>query len=254
VREREIVRPKQSYSESQTSSEESDDSNNASNMGATMWVKEDETPNLGPFTGNPGVKQIPSDPTKVSEIIEPFFGENFFEILSKETNLYYFQTQGKYDSSSKGLKWVDVSVAEMKNVFCNNHSNYRGANKKRQTKRLLVYRSIFRYSHFQKYYEREYPATKMRYKEFLLQVAKDWAAGKMEAVEPESDTDSMRPEPSTQTPRRPHGGPPGRLSGDMRKHVLEKIVKVKRVRGSILLGAAMFVQLTKKGVQLTKNE
>jgi hypothetical protein len=27
--------------------------------------KEDKTPNLGPFTGNPGVKQILSDPTKV---------------------------------------------------------------------------------------------------------------------------------------------------------------------------------------------
>jgi hypothetical protein len=55
------------------------------------------------------VKQIPSDPTKVSEIIELFFGDNFFE-TSKDTNLYYFQNQGKYDSSSKGLKWVDVSV------------------------------------------------------------------------------------------------------------------------------------------------
>jgi hypothetical protein len=32
---------------------------------ATMWVKEDKTPNLGPLTGNPGVKQILSDPTKV---------------------------------------------------------------------------------------------------------------------------------------------------------------------------------------------
>jgi hypothetical protein len=30
-----------------------------------MWVKEDKTPNLGPFTGNPGVKQILFDPTKV---------------------------------------------------------------------------------------------------------------------------------------------------------------------------------------------
>jgi hypothetical protein len=30
-----------------------------------MWVKEDKTPNLGPFTGNPGVKQILPDPTKV---------------------------------------------------------------------------------------------------------------------------------------------------------------------------------------------
>jgi hypothetical protein len=39
------------------------------NAGATTWViKEDKTPNLGWFTRNPGVKQIPSDPTKVSEI------------------------------------------------------------------------------------------------------------------------------------------------------------------------------------------
>jgi hypothetical protein len=39
-----------------------------------------------------------------------FFGDNFFEMLCKETNLYYFQNQGKHDSSSKVLKWVDVSV------------------------------------------------------------------------------------------------------------------------------------------------
>jgi hypothetical protein len=42
--------------------------------GATTWTKEDKAPNLGPFTGNPEVKQIPSDKTKVSEIIELFFG------------------------------------------------------------------------------------------------------------------------------------------------------------------------------------
>jgi hypothetical protein len=76
-------------------------------------------PNLGPFTGNPGVKRIPSDPTK----------ELFFEMLCKETNLYYFQNQGRYDSSSKGLKWVHFSAAEIKKFFCNNHSN--GASKKR---------------------------------------------------------------------------------------------------------------------------
>jgi hypothetical protein len=56
------------------------------------------------FTGNPGVKQIPSDATKVSEIIELFFGDYFFEMLFSENNLYYFQNQGKYDNSSKVLK------------------------------------------------------------------------------------------------------------------------------------------------------
>jgi hypothetical protein len=39
-----------------------------------------------------------------------FFRDNFFEMLCKETNVYYFQNQGKYDSSSKVLKWVDVSA------------------------------------------------------------------------------------------------------------------------------------------------
>jgi hypothetical protein len=91
VRARKIVRPRQSYSESQISSNESDNSNHNSNVGATTWVKEGKTPNLGPFTGNPGVKQILSDPTKVSEITELLFRDNFFEMLSKETNLYYFQ-------------------------------------------------------------------------------------------------------------------------------------------------------------------
>jgi hypothetical protein len=32
-----------------------------------------------------------------------FLETSFFEVLCKETNLYYFQNQGKYASSSKGL-------------------------------------------------------------------------------------------------------------------------------------------------------
>jgi hypothetical protein len=53
----------------------------------------------------------------VSEIKELFFGDNFFEMLSKETELYYFQNQEKYDSNSKELKWADISVAEIKTNF-----------------------------------------------------------------------------------------------------------------------------------------
>jgi hypothetical protein len=58
------VQPKKKYSDSETSSEESDSTSAA---GATTWVKEDITPNLKPFTGNPGVKQIPCDPEKCQE-------------------------------------------------------------------------------------------------------------------------------------------------------------------------------------------
>ena len=65
----------------------------------------------------------------------------------------------------------------------------------------------------------------MRYKEFLLQVAKDWATDKVE-----TDTDAACPGTSTQTPRVPHEDPPGRLLGDIRKRkrVLEKTVGSER--------------------------
>jgi hypothetical protein len=46
-----------------------------------------------------------------------FFGENFFEMLCKETNLHYYQNQGNMTAVLRGLKWVDVSVAEMKKFF-----------------------------------------------------------------------------------------------------------------------------------------
>ena len=38
-------------------------------------------------------------------------------MLCGETNRYYLQNQEKYVTGSKGLKWSDVTVAEMKN-FC----------------------------------------------------------------------------------------------------------------------------------------
>jgi hypothetical protein len=46
--------PRTKYGESETSSEESDKSNSTSDAGATMWVKEDKTPNVRPFTGIQG--------------------------------------------------------------------------------------------------------------------------------------------------------------------------------------------------------
>ena len=48
----------------------------------------------------------------------------------------------------------------------------------------------------------------MRYKEFLLQVAKDWATDKVE-TDADTDTDAARPGTSTQTPRVPHEDPLG---------------------------------------------
>jgi hypothetical protein len=72
----------------------------------------------------------------------------------------------------------------------------------------------------------------------------------METVEPESDTDSMLPGPSTPTPCRAHGEPPERLSGDMWKHVLQKIVKSEEGKRKYPASRCMFVQLIKNGVKL----
>jgi hypothetical protein len=81
--------------ESQTGSEESDDNNDTSNVGATTWVREYKTPNLGPFTGNPGVKQIPSDPSKVSEIIELFLETSSLKCYPRRLTCIIFKIKEK---------------------------------------------------------------------------------------------------------------------------------------------------------------
>jgi len=115
-RQNKIVHPLPSYSDTEQSANETDDDETLDSAFST-WVKTDKTPNLGPFTGNPGVKQIPSDPTKVSQVTRLFLGDTFFDMLCEETNLYYLQNQEKYVTCSKGLKWSNVTVAEMKFFF-----------------------------------------------------------------------------------------------------------------------------------------
>jgi len=66
-RQNKIVHPLPSYSDNEQSANESDDDETL-DLAVFTWVKTDKTPNLGPFTGNPGVKQIPSDPMKVSQV------------------------------------------------------------------------------------------------------------------------------------------------------------------------------------------
>jgi len=86
------VGPLQSYSDKEQSANESDDDDETLDSAVSTWVKTDKTPNLGSFTRNPGVKQIPSDPTKVSQVTGLFLGDTFFDMLCEETNLYYSKT------------------------------------------------------------------------------------------------------------------------------------------------------------------
>jgi hypothetical protein len=64
--------PRGSVCDSDSESEISSDKS-TSYAGATNWGVNDKTPNLGYFTGNSGVKEIPSDPSNVSEVTELLF-------------------------------------------------------------------------------------------------------------------------------------------------------------------------------------
>jgi len=77
--------------ESEQSANESDDDDETLDSAVSTWVKTDKTPNLGPFTGNPGVKKIPSDLTKLSQVTGLFLGDTFFDMLCEETNRYYLK-------------------------------------------------------------------------------------------------------------------------------------------------------------------
>jgi hypothetical protein len=58
----------------------------------TTWQKQDIISNLKIYGANSGVKQTPTDCTSISEIVDLFFGNQFFELLHKETALYHNQT------------------------------------------------------------------------------------------------------------------------------------------------------------------
>ena len=59
-RQTKIVHPLPSYSDSEQCANEGDNDDETLDSAVSTWVKTDKTPNLWPFTGNPGVKQIPS--------------------------------------------------------------------------------------------------------------------------------------------------------------------------------------------------
>ena len=86
-RQNKTVQPLPNYSEQSTNESEDDTLDSA----ASTWVKTDKTPNLGPLTGNPGVKQIPPDPMKVSQVTGLFLGDRFFDMLCEETNVFTYK-------------------------------------------------------------------------------------------------------------------------------------------------------------------
>ena len=75
------MHPLPSYIDSEQSANKSDDDDETLDLAVSTWVKTDKTPNLGPFTGNPGVKQIPPDTMKVSKVTGLFLEDTFFDVV-----------------------------------------------------------------------------------------------------------------------------------------------------------------------------
>jgi len=84
-RQNKIVQPLPSYSDSEQIANESDDDETLDSA-VSIWVKTDKTTNLGPFTGNPEVEQIPSAWAKISQVTGFFLGDTFFDMLCQEMN------------------------------------------------------------------------------------------------------------------------------------------------------------------------
>jgi hypothetical protein len=102
--------------------ESDSESNSEESVGTATWGTVNKTPNLGKFTGNPGVKVFPSDPKEVFDVADLFFGDSFFDLLCQENNRYYLQNCEKYDK----LQGVEVSgchFSRNEKIVGDNHCN-----------------------------------------------------------------------------------------------------------------------------------
>lgn len=114
IRKRGSVLPlRYSDSEEDEISNIEDDTNNVEDNN-DIWSTNDEAISLEPFEGSPGIKIIPSSPDNVMGSVNLFIGNDFFEHLVRESNIYHYQIIEKYKIPSKAKKWTDITVPEMK--------------------------------------------------------------------------------------------------------------------------------------------
>ena len=74
------------------------------------WIEDNISQKSEDFTGVPGA----NNPQSVSEITELIFGNNFFELVPSQTNLYHQQNKKSYKNYDKTLKWTDVTNSDTK--------------------------------------------------------------------------------------------------------------------------------------------
>ncbi|XP_047348468.1 uncharacterized protein LOC124948633 isoform X1 [Vespa velutina] len=65
------------------------------------WTDENTFPNLEPFKGICGTSTSLQRNCSVKEAVDCIFGNEFFQIISPETNRYHLQNVHKYKANSK---------------------------------------------------------------------------------------------------------------------------------------------------------
>lgn len=78
------------------------------------WSDVDKTPNVPDFIAESGPKILPANKQSIKEIVEMFIGNDLFQLMVNESNIYYHQNEDKMCNGKKMPKWRDVSLADMK--------------------------------------------------------------------------------------------------------------------------------------------
>ncbi|XP_026474168.1 piggyBac transposable element-derived protein 4-like [Ctenocephalides felis] len=104
----------------ESNSEKSDSDDELNNVTFTLWSESDIDMDINEFLGNDGIKVFPKDSEIIGDTVDLFIGNDFFELLVKETNRYHLQNVNKYKSTKKIKQWEDTTIDEMKKFLALN--------------------------------------------------------------------------------------------------------------------------------------
>ena len=74
-----------------------------------QWTEDNISIQLKDSTGVSGVTIECNNPQSISEITELIFGNDFFELVASQTNLYHQQNEKPYKKYDKALKWTNIT-------------------------------------------------------------------------------------------------------------------------------------------------
>ena len=82
------------------------------------WIASDDNqPDIPPFTGDSGLRNLPNHPMDCMDYFYLFLGEDFFDLLVAETNRYatqFIRSQLFVKANSRVNDWKPTTVAELK--------------------------------------------------------------------------------------------------------------------------------------------